>query len=78
MTGLRSGLGSAVGNYNKFVGSFERNIMATGRKFAELQIETGKKDLEPVPEIEALPRYSEAVSEKLIEDDREIGDEAAE
>ncbi|MEP2988785.1 MAG: DNA recombination protein RmuC [Parasphingorhabdus sp.] len=64
-----SGLGSAVGNYNKFVGSFERNVMATGRKFAELQIETGKKDLEEVPEIEALPRYSDDMTEDLIEDD---------
>lgn len=63
-----SGLGSAVGNYNKFVGSFERNVMATGRKFAELQIETGKKDLEEVSEIEALPRYSDEMTEKLIED----------
>ncbi len=64
-----SGLGSAVGNYNKFVGSFERNVMATGRKFAELQIETGKKDLEEVPEIEALPRYSDDMTDNLIEDD---------
>lgn len=63
-----SGLGSAVGNYNKFVGSFERNVMATGRKFAELQIETGKKDLEEVSEIEALPRYSEDMTERLIKE----------
>ncbi len=75
---MGSGLGSAVGNYNKFVGSFERNVMATGRKFAELNIETGKKDLEPVAEIEALPRYSSEVESSLIEDDREIKDEAAE
>ena len=52
--------------------------MTTGRKFAELQIETGKKDLEPVPEIEALPRYSDEMTEKLIEDDRAISNEAAE
>lgn len=75
---MGSGLGSAVGNYNKFVGSFERNIMATGRKFAELNIETGKKELDPVAEIEALPRYSNEVEASLIEDDREIKDEAAE
>lgn len=75
---MGSGLGSAVGNYNKFVGSFERNIMATGRKFAALNIETGKKELEPVAEIEALPRYSTEVEASLIEDDREIKDEAAE
>lgn len=75
---MGSGLGSAVGNYNKFVGSFERNVMATGRKFAELNIETGKKELEPVPEIEALPRYSSDVEASLIEDERQIKDEAAE
>jgi DNA recombination protein RmuC len=52
-----SGLSSAVNNYNKFVGSFERNVMSTGRKFAELNIETGKRELEDVPLVEALPRY---------------------
>ncbi len=72
---MGSGLGSAVGNYNKFVGSFERNIMATGRKFAELQIETGKKDLDEVPEIEALPRYSSDAEAALIKDDRRLKDE---
>ncbi|MEO9469401.1 DNA recombination protein RmuC [Parasphingorhabdus sp.] len=75
---MGSGLGSAVGNYNKFVGSFERNVMATGRKFAELNVETGKKDLEPVAEIEALPRYSNDVEAALIEDERALNDEAAE
>jgi len=52
-----AGLSSAVGNYNKFVGSFERNVLSTGRRFAELNVETGKRELEPVPEVEALPRY---------------------
>jgi DNA recombination protein RmuC len=63
-----SGLNSAVNNYNKFVGSFERNVMSTGRKFAELNIETGKRELEDVPEIEALPRYASEVEQALIED----------
>jgi DNA recombination protein RmuC len=58
-----SGLNSAVNNYNKFVGSFERNVMSTGRKFAELNIETGKRELEDVPAIEALPRYASEGSE---------------
>lgn len=75
---MGSGLGSAVGNYNKFVGSFERNVMATGRKFAELNVETGKKELEPVAEVEALPRYSNEGEAALIEDDRAVKDEAAE
>ncbi len=56
---MGSGLNSAVGNYNKFVGSFERNVLATGRRFKELNIETGKKELEDVPELDALPRYGD-------------------
>jgi DNA recombination protein RmuC len=63
-----SGLSSAVNNYNKFVGSFERNVMSTGRKFAELNVETGKRELEGVPLVEALPRYGDEGSERLIED----------
>ena len=63
-----SGLSSAVNNYNKFVGSFERNVMSTGRKFAELNIETGKRELEEVPLVEALPRYGGEAEQGLIED----------
>jgi DNA recombination protein RmuC len=63
-----SGLSSAVNNYNKFVGSFERNVMSTGRKFADLNIETGKRELEDVPLVEALPRYGGEVEQGLIED----------
>ncbi len=54
-----AGLNSAVGNYNKFVGSFERNVLSTGRKFKELNIEAGKKDIEALDAVEALPRYGE-------------------
>jgi DNA recombination protein RmuC len=62
-----SGLHNAVNNYNKFVGSFERNVMSTGRKFAELNIETGKRELEDVSPIEALPRYGSEAEQGLIE-----------
>lgn len=54
-----SGLSSAVNNYNKFVGSFERNVLSTGRKFRDLNIGTSARELEEVPEIEALARYGE-------------------
>ncbi len=67
-----SGLSSAVNNYNKFVGSFERNVMSTGRKFAELNVETGKRELEDVPLVEALPRYGDAGSVRLIEGKAQI------
>jgi DNA recombination protein RmuC len=54
---MGSGLSSAVNNYNKFVGSFERNVLSTGKKFKDLNIETGARDIEDIPEIEALARY---------------------
>ncbi|MBL0924724.1 MAG: DNA recombination protein RmuC [Sphingomonadaceae bacterium] len=60
-----SGLTSAVNNYNKFVGSFERNVMSTGRRFAELNIETGQRPLEEIGAVEALPRYGEADTQRL-------------
>ena len=66
-----SGLNSAVNNYNKFVGSFERNVMSTGRKFAELNIETGSRSLNDVPLVEALPRYGDEPVAPMITDDRE-------
>lgn len=59
-----AGLNSAVGNYNKFVGSFERNVLATGRRFAELNVETGKRELEDVPQLDALPRYGDSQVEE--------------
>lgn len=58
-----SGLTSAVDNYNKFVGSFERNVMSAGRKLREKHIEVGKRELEDVPLVEALPRYGSASEE---------------
>ncbi|MVW54520.1 DNA recombination protein RmuC [Sphingomonas chungangi] len=48
------GLNSAVDNYNKFVSSFDGRVMVTARRFRELNIETGGKDLEDIRPIEAL------------------------
>lgn len=52
------GLESAVANYNKFVGSFERNVLTSGRRLAEKGIEIGKREIESVPLIEGAPRYT--------------------
>ena len=55
---MGGGLESAVSNYNKFVGSFERNVLTSGRRLADKGIEIGKREIEAVPLIESTPRYT--------------------
>lgn len=55
-----NGLDSAVTNYNKFVGSFERNVLSAGRRLKDKHIEIGKRKVEKVPLVEAAPRYADA------------------
>ncbi len=54
------GLESAVNNYNKFVGSFERNVLSSGKRLADKGIEIGKREIEDVPLVESAPRYTGA------------------
>jgi DNA recombination protein RmuC len=51
------GLTSAVNNYNSFVSSFETRALVTARKFRDLNIDTGMRELDEVPPVEALARY---------------------
>ena len=53
------GLTSAVNNYNSFVSSFETRALVTARKFRDLNIETGVRDIDEVPPVEALARYGD-------------------
>lgn len=53
------GLTSAVNNYNSFVSSFETRALVTARKFRDLNIDTGMRELEEVPPVEALARYGD-------------------
>lgn len=61
------GLESAVKNYNSFVGSFERNVLSSGKRLAEKGIEIGKREIEEVPLVEGAPRYT---ADDLLEDSR--------
>lgn len=51
------GLETAVNNYNKFVGSFERNVLSSGKRLADKGIAIGKREIDEVPLVEAAPRY---------------------
>jgi DNA recombination protein RmuC len=54
-----SGLSTAVNNYNSFVSSFETRSLVTARKFRDLNIEPGRRDIDVLAPVEALPRYSD-------------------
>ncbi|QZD93354.1 MULTISPECIES: DNA recombination protein RmuC [Qipengyuania] len=77
MKRVGGGLETAVNNYNKFVGSFERNVLSAGRRLHEKGIEIGKREIEEVPKVEATPRYN-AEDAAQIEDGRAEDREAAE
>ena len=68
------GLESAVNNYNKFVSSFERNVLTSGRRLRDKGIEIGKREIEDVPLIESAPRHAETAlllpdgAEETVED----------
>jgi DNA recombination protein RmuC len=59
-----SGLDSAVNNYNKFVGSFDRNVLSAGRRLRDKGIEIGKREIEDVPLVEAAPRHGGAANDE--------------
>lgn len=61
-----SGLESAVSNYNRFVGSYERNVISAARKLRDKGIEIGKREVEEVPLVETLPRHAEGGAPALI------------
>ena len=57
---IGSGLTSAVDNYNKFVGSFDRNVLSKGRRFRDLDVEIGNKEIESIEPLEVLVRDSQS------------------
>jgi len=60
LKGVGSGLDRAVRKYNDFVGSFERNVLASGRRLRDKGIEIGRREIEAVPPVESLPRHAES------------------
>jgi DNA recombination protein RmuC len=79
---MGGGLESAVNNYNKFVGSFERNVLSSARRMQEKGLEIGKREIEEVPLIEGAPRYTaadltEGEDSLLLAHAKETGEPAA-
>jgi len=70
MKRVGSGLESAVNNYNKFVGSFQRNVVSSARKLRDKGIEIGKREVEDVPLIESAPRFGSADIEEADADEK--------
>ena len=60
LKGMGAGLDRAVRKYNDFVGSFERNVLSSGKRLAEKGIEVGKREIDEVPLVESAPRYTDA------------------
>ncbi|MCB2066195.1 MAG: DNA recombination protein RmuC [Erythrobacter sp.] len=73
-------LDRAVKSYNASMNSFNSRLVVTGRKFADLNIETGKRDLDPVDLLESSPSHTSDLAEPdaplLVDDsDEEIAAE---
>jgi DNA recombination protein RmuC len=69
MKGVGAGLDRAVRKYNDFVGSFERNVLSSGRRLKDKGIEIGKREIDDVPLVETAPRYVETVEPELLAKD---------
>ena len=57
-----SGLNNAVSNFNAFANSFNGRLVVTGRKFRDLDIQTGTRELEEVAPVEALARSGDVAA----------------
>ena len=55
------GLTTAVNNYNSFVSSFESRALVSARKFRDLNIEPGAREIGVAEPVEALARYGDDV-----------------
>lgn len=59
-TKVGSSLQRAVESYNSSVGSLERNVLTTARKFKDHDVATAGKDLEELEQIPVVPRLLQA------------------
>lgn len=78
LKGVGAGLDRAVRKYNDFVGSFERNVLTSGRRLKDKGIAIGKREIEEVAVIDSLPRHAASDDAALLLQDDPDEAEAAE
>lgn len=78
LKGVGAGLDRAVRKYNDFVGSFERNVLTSGRRLKDKGIAIGKREIEEVSPIDSLPRHADVAETGLLLQDNAGDVEAAE
>lgn len=78
LKGVGAGLDRAVRKYNDFVGSFERNVLTSGRQLKDKGIAIGKREIEEVSPIDSLPRHADLAETGLLLQDNASDAEAAE
>lgn len=59
VSALGKALGAATGKYNDFIGSLERRVLSTARKFGELKVDHEGKELEELRPLETAVRSLE-------------------
>ncbi|UAK26613.1 DNA recombination protein RmuC [Sphingomonas nostoxanthinifaciens] len=78
MRRVGGGLTTAVNSYNAFVSSFESRALVTARKFRDLNIEAGGREIEEVAPVEALARYHDTPALPVDEAGEPLLSQAAE
>ncbi len=60
LTKLGGNLDKSVRSYNDVIGSLERNVLPGARKFKDLEVSTGDKDIAELPQVEISTRSMQA------------------
>lgn len=74
LASLGKSLEGSVKHYNSFVSSFETRVLVTGRKFKELSIETGSREIGEPSAIETLARLPDVTAGGVEEEKRVAAD----